>query len=293
MGGENRRRQIRGILVVINYLHVLAIFVLAYNFYWNNKNYESFFGISVISVDKGLELLVAISISFLIITTYLVYELIKIEELEINLAREKIERDLAESNLRMLRCHRHDFLNHLQVILGYIQLGRNSSAINYIKGINQELKGIRVISGLKMPEMAVMLLSKKQEASRHGIKFHYQLNTDLSETKIKEQDLTRVVSNLIDNAIYELKDLDKNKERIINVKLEVVGETLFIEVFNTESYIASKESIFNYGYTTKGKSGSGIGLYIVKDLVENRYKGKIDVFSDRGSGTCFKIMVNL
>ena len=46
------------------------------------------------------------------------------------------------------------------------------------------------------------------------------------------------------------------------------------------------KDIFKPFYTTKQKSGTGLGLYIVKTLVEQN-KGKIEVKSEVGKGTRF------
>jgi signal transduction histidine kinase len=48
--------------------------------------------------------------------------------------------------------------------------------------------------------------------------------------------------------------------------------------------------IFDYAFTTKGEKGSGLGLSISKQLIEN-HGGKIAVQSEVGKGTVFTIRI--
>ena len=52
------------------------------------------------------------------------------------------------------------------------------------------------------------------------------------------------------------------------------------------------ERIFEEGFSTKGEKGRGIGLYLVKHIVE-KGKGHIDVQSEKGKGTIFTITFDM
>lgn len=284
-------KQIRDLIVLVNSMQLLMVLLVSMHILLGLSGINS----SIILVSNTplricANILIITSTSFIIFSTYLVTELNRMSELEAQLISEKTARDLTEQNLRVLRCHRHDFLNHLQVILGYIQLGKVQQAEEYIKGINEELKGIRVISGLSIPEISVLLLFMRQKAGESNIRLDCDIEADLSEISIDPQDLVRILSNLIDNAIYELKD-SVQKDKLISVSVNSEGKKLILEVFNTGSHIADRSNVFSYGYTTKGDKGSGLGLYVVKDLVENKYKGKIELVSERDYGTRFSIAI--
>lgn len=286
-----RRKQLRDLIVMINSLQALFILIIAIHIYLRVNNIEEVYNFTLLPIKDCAIWLVLTGMSFLFLSTYLVTELNKTSELEMQLVNEKTAHELSEQNLRIMRCHRHDFLNHLQVILGYMQLGRIQPAIDYIKGINEEMHGIRIISGLSMPEISVLLLVMRQKALESGIRLEYDITTDLSGININQQDLVRILSNLIDNAIYELRDRVNDNDRMISVTMKMVGMTFNIEVFNTGSYIPNKMNIFRYGYTTKGDRGTGLGLYLVKEIVEKKYKGKIELISEKEYGTKFSIAI--
>ncbi len=286
-----RKRQLRNGLVCVFVLQMFLVFGVSLHIFLSSQGINELFGITIIPIKQAVTVLIFLSISLLSLGIYLTYELSKMSKIEVELANKKATQELTEQNLRLLRCQRHDFLNHLQVISGYIQMGKGNKAAKYIQEINQNLRGIRVISGLNMPEASVLLLAKREEAAKYNIQFNYDLKSDLSNVRIKEYDLVRILSNLIDNAIYELKEAGDAVQKTINVVVDKIGETLCIEIFNSGSFIPDTKQIFNYGFTTKGDKGSGSGLYIVNDLVKNKYNGNIDVESSEHLGTNFKISI--
>ncbi|GAB6179815.1 hypothetical protein JCM14036_11340 [Desulfotomaculum defluvii] len=288
MTNQRKFRDLAITLVVIQLGYILAFVWLL--FLKDHAILERYLGFNIPHY-KNLELMtLIITISTLTIFIYSLLHYFKASYLEQEYAQEKLKNELSQNTIHLLRCHRHDFLNHLQVILGYIQLNKTTKAEEYIKNINQELSDIRIISNIQLPEVAVLLYTKKAEANQSNIKLNFDFETDLSEIAIKQTDLVRIVSNLIDNAFYELKKLTNSVEKIVEVSFNYFDNHLVIEVFNTSTYIEDTDIIFTYGYTTKGELGSGIGLYNVKELVE-KYHGRITVESDNESGTTFIITI--
>jgi signal transduction histidine kinase len=100
--------------------------------------------------------------------------------------------------------------------------------------------------------------------------------------------LQQVLMNLFSNA----KDaMDSSKTKIISVETREQNGTVVIEVSDTGCGIAPDhiKRVFSRAYTTKpvGK-GSGMGLDLVRKLVRGM-DGSIDVESELGSGTTFRI----
>jgi two-component system nitrogen regulation sensor histidine kinase NtrY len=104
--------------------------------------------------------------------------------------------------------------------------------------------------------------------------------------KLDRVQLIRVVTNLVKNAIQSVEDYQEPR---VEVKVYSVDQTAVIEVSDNGVGIPAenKERIFEPKFTTKS-SGMGLGLAMVKSIIEN-YKGKITLESEVGKGSTFKV----
>ncbi|RAV28329.1 sensor histidine kinase [Sinomicrobium soli] len=96
--------------------------------------------------------------------------------------------------------------------------------------------------------------------------------------------LIRVITNLVKNAIQSIPE-DRDPRVVVSVLSE--GDRVKITVADNGVGIAeeNREKIFEPRFTTK-TSGMGLGLGMVKNIVEN-YKGSINFTSQPGKGTVF------
>lgn len=101
------------------------------------------------------------------------------------------------------------------------------------------------------------------------------------------EQIRRVIHNIISNAI---KYMDKPKD-IIQIRIKDVGDFIQVEIEDNGKGIAAKDlpSIFDRFYRTdvsrnSSKGGSGIGLSIVKKILED-HGGKVWATSRLGIGT--------
>lgn len=97
--------------------------------------------------------------------------------------------------------------------------------------------------------------------------------------------LIRVITNLVKNAIQAIPE---NKEQPL-VKVKVSQEQGFAKISVKDNGIGIKEEnrhrVFEPKFTTK-TSGMGLGLGIIKNIVEN-YNGSITFESTMQTGTEF------
>ncbi|KAA0259549.1 HAMP domain-containing histidine kinase [Deferribacter autotrophicus] len=120
------------------------------------------------------------------------------------------------------------------------------------------------------------------------IKFEISKVGDWSDCKIKISriQLEQVFINLIKNAIDAVEGKDDASIKLVVDCLE--NEIVFQFIDNGVGIPKDvQEKIFNEFYTTK-KEGTGMGLSIVREIIDAN-NGKIEVISEEGVGTTFKI----
>lgn len=108
-----------------------------------------------------------------------------------------------------------------------------------------------------------------------------------------EQALTSILTNLVDNALNYSGD-----KKNIHIVLSGKDEKIILEVKDNGVGVSKqdKEKIFTRFYRagneeTRRSKGTGLGLYIVKKLVEAQ-KGDVQVKDNTPSGTIFSIRFN-
>jgi signal transduction histidine kinase len=98
-----------------------------------------------------------------------------------------------------------------------------------------------------------------------------------------------VIENLCRNAV----DAMDGSGRII-IEVSDLQQYVYIDISDTGKGIprSSQKTIFEPGFTTK-KRGWGLGLSLVKRIIEQYHGGKIFVKrSEAGKGTTFRIVLN-
>ena len=126
------------------------------------------------------------------------------------------------------------------------------------------------------------------ELDSKGVRFEFRnyMEED-SKVIVDPEQLRRVINNIISNS---LKYMDK-EQGIITMNVRDVGDFIQVELGDNGKGIAAKDlpNIFDRFYRTdasrnSSKGGSGIGLSIVKKIVEE-HGGKIWATSTEGKGT--------
>jgi signal transduction histidine kinase len=99
----------------------------------------------------------------------------------------------------------------------------------------------------------------------------------------------RLIMNLVSNAIDSYIDVPENtRERKVKIFLSSQHDIVSLAIQDFGCGIKKEElkKIFDPLYTTKATAqGTGLGLTICKDIVENQYRGNIRIESEEGVGT--------
>ncbi len=109
---------------------------------------------------------------------------------------------------------------------------------------------------------------------------HIEIITDVQsiEIEIFENELIQGLINILNNARDEL--VRKNHERVTFIKTELFEDDLVITITDNAGGVPITfiEKIFDPYFTTKENSqGTGIGLYMTKEVIEEHLEGQIEV----------------
>ena len=264
-------KQIESMILYISAL-IMIIMGIVVLLVYNNKSL-------VYSTERFLILF--LTFSFILILIGLILILINYNKRKV---LDEVERNLIENNLKqmkdtvdVLRLQRHDYMNHLQVILLQISNGKNEDARNYILGIsNDDSSGITYFS-TGNSYIDAILNTKKRRALKYDIQLTACIDSLLEDIELSDSEISSILLNIIDNAIDELKKHNKDYKYI---HIDVYKEEYYhnISIKNNGSIIKDKKKIFELGYSSKGIN-RGYGLYAIKKLLES-YNCSIDVCSD-------------
>ena len=104
--------------------------------------------------------------------------------------------------------------------------------------------------------------------------------------------LVQVINNMISNAIQAYNG-EKNKN--IELILESDNKNVYIRVKDYASGMPQnvQDKLFKEMITTKGKNGTGLGLYMSYSTIKAHFNGDITFESEVGKGTTFTIILPL
>jgi len=126
----------------------------------------------------------------------------------------------------------------------------------------------------------------------HGtdITIEFQSSVD-EEIESYPNEMVQVILNILNNAIDELLELEKS-DRAIKVSLENLESEVLISISDNAGGIKEEnlDAIFEPYFSTKGKNGTGLGLYMSQMIVQKQFNSKIEVESSP-QGSTFSIRV--
>lgn len=198
----------------------------------------------------------------------------------------------------------HDLANHLtSVSLGIegldgsqqsLLMRRVQTDIHYIDDIVQrvrlQLRGqgsVEQIEVSKEITKVVKILNYKLVQSH--IKLEFQKSDQLIFWKGDVIPFRQIIHNLLNNAAEAYDESRRKKKRIIIKLSQTTGEVI-ISVTDWGVGIAPEQQtkVFEPFYSSK-KDGTGIGLYIVKQIVERDLRGSLQLSSTQRQGTIFTV----
>lgn len=134
-------------------------------------------------------------------------------------------------------------------------------------------------------EDAITLLDYKAKEVKAKIHFPTCPNYSIKGNPIR---FNQVITNLISNALDSFKGVS-SKGNTVTISLSKESGFVVITVKDNGRGIPDeiKNKIFNIFTTKKMEEGSGVGLFLTKEVLENEFGGTIDFNSKEGKGTTF------
>jgi len=169
------------------------------------------------------------------------------------------------------------------------------------------LQHSRTSTGAKEPTDINTLCEEYLRLAYHGMRakeksFNVDVKTDFDNTiptiNVIQQDIGRVILNLITNAFYVVAEKKQQKgdvyEPIVTVSTKKAGDRILISVRDNGNGIPQKvlDKIFQPFFTTKPTGqGTGLGLSLSYDIITKGHGGEIKVETKEGEGTVFIISI--
>ena len=129
-----------------------------------------------------------------------------------------------------------------------------------------------------------------------AIRENYQ--EGLPQMMVIPQDLSRAVLNIMNNACYAVKKkaetASSDYQPEVTVSVSVEGDQLIISLADNGEGMTEevKQRLFENFFTTKPiGQGTGLGMAITRDIVENKHGGKLSFESTEGQGTTFTLTI--
>ena len=132
-----------------------------------------------------------------------------------------------------------------------------------------------------------------------NITIHESYQDGLPQMMVIPQDISRAVLNLMNNACYAVWDRSQKEGEeyvpTIDIKTALNAEGL-LEIAIQDNGVGIsdevKEHLYENFFTTKPVGqGTGLGMGITREIVENKHHGKLTFESEIGKGTCFTIII--
>ncbi|MFP4460197.1 MAG: ATP-binding protein [Candidatus Zixiibacteriota bacterium] len=188
---------------------------------------------------------------------------------------------------------RHDIMNNLSTIYGILKMFSESRDEKLIESTTEAIeRSLHFIDKMRDYESSVIMGNQLEsveiapilENIKDAMNFDISMDIDDGIVVISDKALGSVLTNIVQNAIRH-----SGTERI-EISAKRFNGTANIKIADFGKGIQDKYKalIFDEGFAIGENRGSGLGLYIAKEVIE-RYNGDIKVYDNEPDGTVFEI----
>lgn len=206
---------------------------------------------------------------------------------ELDLVSQKLTR--IEQYADSLRSQAHEYSNKLNTIAGLIQLDAKEEALQLIGSETQDQQQLIhfLVTDIPNPVVAGCILGKYNRAKEMGLRLNIDPDSELREppSTLSIDQLVSLLGNVIDNAL-EATRLHKGSSGEVWLSLTDLGNDVIIEVQDQGAGIpkTERERIFEKGVSSKAGDDHGIGLHLVKTIMQH-CGGSLQIETEKPEGT--------
>ena len=164
---------------------------------------------------------------------------------------------------------------------------------NILYSAKERKPKLQKISPVEIAQQTGQLFAEKAKSS--GIQLLLQLNPDGQSIKMDASGMSRMLTNLIWNSIQACQKNSKKRKHIVFVRVDYYDNYHFMfEVEDNASGMDNdtRNNLFKEFFSSKGDSGTGLGLMVVERIVRN-HKGKIEILTKPDQGSLFRVIFRL
>jgi len=192
-----------------------------------------------------------------------------------------------------LRVQTHEYMNKLHTIAGMVQLGHTDEAIDFIFSFTEEQQELTAFLARHIADgsIAGLILGKYTRAKELKIEMEIDRASHLDAVpqRLGTGSLVVLVGNLLENAMDAVLDHPGGR---VYLGLFDAPPGLTVVVGDNGPGIPDidRQRVFDLGFSTKDAENRGVGLFLVKNLVDNA-GGTIVIES--GGGTRVTVTIPL
>jgi signal transduction histidine kinase len=194
----------------------------------------------------------------------------------------------------------HDLANHLTTLtldIEGLETERHSSVVRRAKRsiryidemvlrVRDQLHGrvhIRVLNVAAETQEVMTILTHK--ATEEGVSLNYELLASKQDLRCRGESIRfrQMIANMVANGIDAYDGTHDNRRREVRVSIELSNNTIIITITDWGKGIdpEGRTKLFEPFYSTK-QTGMGMGLFIVKRIIEENFKGTISLDDSLG-----------
>lgn len=169
---------------------------------------------------------------------------------------------MKEFTIEQLRLQRHEFMNFLQVIFGYIQINRPQEAVNYIKKVNKKMSVLSQLFNLNCSDFALLMQDLIIQCNKFGIEIDFDSDLEYIPDEVFSK-------NIIEKSklFIRIKDIIVNE---MGIKDEIVFSRITDENEKIRIIFSNKEELESGNFdacemqTLVKETEQGIELYLYR-----------------------------